>query len=165
MTSCSWSMVKKFWPKVDVHGVDDCWEWQGRRIKTGYGHFWPGYRAGGERYRRNSIIAHRFAYQSVKGAIPLGLYVIHSCDNPACCNPNHLRLGTQTDNMQDMVSKGRAHSPKGMKNGRAKLTDLSVLDIRERHIRGESGVSIARVYGVTPTTISEVVARKIWRHV
>lgn len=92
------SLLERFWEKVDVGGPDECWEWQGNFYHTGYGYLNQGYK-----HRR----AHRLAYEFAHGPIPHGLFVLHSCDNPACCNPAHLRVGTQKDNMSDCAARGR----------------------------------------------------------
>lgn len=90
------SLAERFWQKVDRCKPLDCWEWQAYRYPSGYGHFQI--RKGKWEY------AHRLAYRLAVG--PLGkLHVLHSCDNPPCCNPKHLRLGTHQENMQDRVSR------------------------------------------------------------
>ena len=155
-----WQAAKRFWLQVDVRDVQGCWQWQGWCTKKGYGRFWPGVDSSSQ-----VAIAHRVAYQLARGLIPAGLYVLHSCDNRRCCNPTHLRLGTQADNMRDMVERGRSHSPKGEVNGRAKLTALQVLDIRRRRARGETGRSVAQYYGVTAVVVSDVARGESWQHV
>lgn len=97
----------RFFLKVKVGGVDECWLWEGRRLRGGYGQFDMG---GG------CQMAHRMAWVLKNGTIPTGegfhgTCVLHKCDNPACVNPEHLFLGTHVDNMSDMVSKGRARGP------------------------------------------------------
>lgn len=94
--------VETFLSRVDVRGPDECWEWQGTRNPQGYG----GVRHDGVNWR-----AHRLSYVLHKGPIPDGLLVLHSCDNPPCCNPSHLRTGTYADNMLDMVGRQR-HLPR-----------------------------------------------------
>jgi hypothetical protein len=84
-----------FWLKVDILSEQDCWEWRGYKDPNGYG-----------RYGR--IPAQRIAFELAKGAIG-NLCVCHSCDNPPCCNPNHLWLGTQQENIIDMNKKGRGN--------------------------------------------------------
>lgn len=86
-----------FWSRVNVGASAECWEW--KRGKTrGYGHL---------RYKGEDWRAHRLAWTLVFDSIPNEMNVLHSCDNPACCNPNHLFLGTQRDNMIDRGKKGR----------------------------------------------------------
>lgn len=103
----------QFWRHVAKGDRKSCWLWQGTILeRNGYGTFWhPGLKA--------TLLAHRLAWMLSKGDIPQGLKTLHKCDVPACCNPHHLRLGTQADNMRDMIAKGRrspdAHTPKGHK--------------------------------------------------
>lgn len=89
--------------RVDISGGPDaCWPFVGARHVFGYGEFRTGCRA----YR-----AHRLAYEVAYGGIPIGLHVLHRCDNPPCCNPRHLFLGTNADNQADMRAKGRGYAP------------------------------------------------------
>lgn len=125
-----------------------CHEWTGHVMPNGYGQV----RHNGTAY------AHRVAYELHRGAVPEGLYVLHRCDNRKCVNPEHLFLGTFNDNMADMVEKQRqAH---GERNGHAKLTDDQV-----RAIRRAVGTQreIAKQFGVTPSLISMIRSRRIWR--
>jgi len=94
-----------FWSKVDIRGKDECWNWTAGKLPTGYGLF---YRKG------HSKFTHRIAWEFVNGIIPDGMLVCHHCDNPACCNPAHLFLGTDFDNMSDMIKKGRDRHLKGV---------------------------------------------------
>lgn len=90
----------RFWRKVDKSG--DCWEWRGFRGANGYGK--------AHLTRKPSTYAHRIAWTLTNGPIPKGMHVCHHCDNPPCCNPAHLFLGTAKDNVHDMMVKGR-HNP------------------------------------------------------
>lgn len=94
---------EKFWARVDIRGSNDCWNWLGGRTRDPYGN--PSY--GQLCYQRKFYVAHRLAWILTTGEIPDGLFLLHSCDNTRCCNPNHLRLGTQTDNMQDRKIRNR----------------------------------------------------------
>jgi hypothetical protein len=88
----------RFWSKVAVAGPDDCWEWQGAIGSTGYGNL---------DIDGSTVKAHRVSHLLTHGPIPPGLYVLHSCDNRRCVNPNHLRIGTAQDNADDRRIRGR----------------------------------------------------------
>jgi len=144
--------MDRFWNKVDKSG--DCWEWTGFKHK-GYGRFSVGVRR---------LRSHRVAWELTHGPIPDGMLVLHTCDNPGCVNPDHLFLGTQADNMADMVSKGRQPFVKvlGEGVGTSKLAEDQVRSIRSDP---RSQRAIARDYGVSQTAISEIKNRKRWRHI
>jgi hypothetical protein len=131
-----------------------CWEWRTRN-KAGYGVF--GHL--GERY-----YAHRMSVEIHRGPIPPGLHVCHHCDNPPCVNPAHLFLGTPADNAADCSRKGRRRNGdiRGVQHRLAKLDEHKVRLIRESD---ESGVELARLYGVAPSLISRVRNRGCWPHV
>lgn len=102
------SETERFWSRRQI--VGDCWLWtrtkKFREYPAGgvvpyYGSFWS---------EGRSYIVHRLAYELTYGPIPKGLEVCHRCDTPACFNPDHLFLGTHTDNMRDKVKKGRVRS-------------------------------------------------------
>jgi hypothetical protein len=133
----------------------DCWPWTGARNPWGYGVFTE---------NKRTIQAHRRAYELAVGPIPTGHVVMHKCDNPACCNPAHLAIGTHADNQHDKTAKGR--QAKGSGNGWAKLSESDVLEIRtayERH--AVTHKMLAKQYGVCRDTIHKVVNRVYWRHV
>jgi len=90
------STEERFWPKVLKS--DSCWEWQASLTDKGYGQFFD---------KGVRILAHRYSYKLRFGKIPEGLFLCHTCDNPKCVNPDHLKPGTQKDNIQDMIAKGR----------------------------------------------------------
>lgn len=119
----------------------------------GYGAFWLD---GGNRR------AHRIAYALTHGPIPAGLRVLHTCDNPPCCNPAHLFMGTNADNSGDMVTKGHAY---GEKNGRAKLTEGDVRAIRAEREAGATILPLARKYGVAHSLVERIIDRRAWKHV
>ena len=93
---------ERFW--LQVSKDEGCWLWEGHCSSDGYGSF---------RVKGRETLTHRFSYLLHKGPIPKGMLVLHSCDRPACVNPAHLFVGTQKDNMQDMLAKGRATRPSG----------------------------------------------------
>ena len=108
------------------------------------------------------VLAHRWAYEQANGPIPSDKCVCHSCDNPACVNPDHLWLGTHLENMKDRNQKGRARWPRGEEQYKAKLTEDQVIYIRS-HME-ISQTQMARVMGVTQSHVSLIRLRKSWRH-
>lgn len=110
--------------------------------------------------------AHRVSYEMNVGKIPDGLHVCHTCDNPKCVNPNHLFLGTHTDNMRDMFAKGRCvRNQKGSLNNASKLTEEDVVAIKYMRKNGFKLRVIAEKYGVSLTTISAVMCKQNWSSV
>jgi hypothetical protein len=140
-------------------GADGCWDWQGSKSPKGYGSF----RGEGGK----TTTAHRYSYQFYKGEIPEGLIVMHTCDNPSCCNPAHLELGTCAANSADMVAKDR--QCKGEARPQSKLTLEQVIRIRELGALGiYSREQIREMVGamhVTPHAIGHVLLRNTWTHV
>lgn len=135
-----------------------CHEWHAAHNIRGYGRF----NIDGKLYG-----AHRVAWELANGPIPEGMFVCHHCDNPKCVNPEHLFLGTASDNMRDASRKGRVVRPPNMGelHDRARLTEVDVVEIRLAYSNGESQYSIARRYHVARTTIESVVSRKTWKHI
>jgi hypothetical protein len=110
---------------------------------------------------RKKVLAHRHIWEQCFGPIPVGMFVLHKCDNPPCVNPEHLFLGTQKDNMMDMIAKGRGVDNSGSRHGMSKLTDQQVCEIL---LSSETGVSIAKRFGVGKSTVSRIRNDKGWRH-
>lgn len=112
------------------------------------------------RPRRYAI--HRLAYRAFIGPIPKGLYILHGCDNRGCCNPAHLRAGTQGDNIHDMDQRGRRRNwhPEGLRNPSAKLVPDQVIAIRLSKARNRD---LARMFGVSPTMIGYIKTGKAWK--
>ena len=159
------AILKRFWKKVRKgDGGDSCWEWIGGKIGDGYGNF--AFRQNGE---KKSVLAHRFVFEQHHDMIVWpGFCVLHSCDNRACINPNHLFLGTNQDNVDDKVRKGRQWCPKGVLAPWAKLTAEQVLEIREtwrnrKRVRGTVS-SLAERFGVSCSTISRITHERGWGH-
>ena len=151
--------MERFWSKVKK--TDGCWEWTAYCIKGGYGHY---------RYEGKSILAHRFSYM-IHHPLTIDLrehpklQVCHKCDNPKCVNPAHLWLGTHTDNMRDMETKGRGNQAKGEKQGLAKLTEQQIREIREKYQKGNtSQYKLADEYGVHQATIYRIITHTTWKH-
>ena len=123
-------------------------------------------RYGSIKYRGKHLKAHRVSYELHFGPIPHRNVVMHTCDNPLCINPAHLALGTQLDNVHDMLSKNRANKAKGERNGAAKLTSTIVAEIRRRYVsrHHQHGTrALARAFGVSKTTIARIISGVIWR--
>lgn len=151
------SLPCALWHRVKRDNPDECWEWTESKDSRGYGQFI----FANIRYR-----SHRVAFELSCGPIPDGLHACHSCDNPGCCRPEHLWLGTHAENMADRDQKGRH---RGWKNGSehhlSKLTEEDVPEIRQRAANGETRANIARTYGVSHQAIGHVIKRRRWKHV
>jgi hypothetical protein len=154
---------QRFWSKVDKSaGPGSCWPWTGAMDKRGRGKFELGPKMCATSYR----VAYRLHYEVEPGA----LYVCHKCDNPKCCNPTHLFLGTHLDNMADMTAKGRrlgrqAPNNKGAANPRAKLTEDDVREIRRLSKNGKMLRELAVAYSVSIPTIAAIRSGRNWSHV
>ena len=150
----------RFWNKVDKsRGPDACWPWTAHRFDKAYGCF----------YLKGRVVrAHRVAWVLTNGQIPQsnkyhGICVCHRCDNPGCCNPSHLFLGTNADNVADREKKHR-NTP-GEANTSAKLTNDRVAKIIKAYATGKvSHEDLARQFGVSSNTISRVTNRQSWKH-
>jgi DNA invertase Pin-like site-specific DNA recombinase len=149
------TLKQRFWQKVVIISEDGCWEWTGSRNKDGYGQIW----VNGKNKRTN-----RVAWELHFGEIPEGLCVCHHCDNPACVRPDHLFLGTQKDNAQDMVKKGR--SAFGEKMGNSKLNETQVKEIRELYNSGLfTYKELGNKFGISISNIRDITNKKIWSQV
>lgn len=130
-----------------------CLEWQGYRDGKGYGKI----RVDSSTVDRT----HRVSLRLSGTPVEKGDFVLHACDNPPCCNPEHLSVGTVHDNIRDMISKGRQRGANGSSNGSAKLTERKVRNIREKY--SHLPVSeLSRRYSVSPTTIRKILTGKTW---
>lgn len=175
----------RFQSKIKFGEADGCDEWMAAKVK-GYGIFWI---KGKNRY------AHRVSWEMTNGPIPVGLFVLHKCDNPKCVKPTHLFLGDTMVNMADMIQKGRKRvcsgdnhwvrkyperlkrgddsfsrtNPhrlcRGESHGRSVLKEADVLLVRELNRQGASYSEIARRFGVGRYAIGAIVRRKTWRHI
>jgi hypothetical protein len=148
------SVLERFMRFVDK--AEGCWAWKGNKDDKGRGRFWNG---------RRQILSSRAAYELLVGSIPDGLLICHHCDNPNCVRPSHLFLGTQAQNMQDMIRKGRKRiNPcRGEKSSSAKLTNQQVIEIRQLISSGVSLSEIGRRFGVWPQTILNIKIERTWR--
>lgn len=135
--------------------TDDCVLWPFGILPNGYG---SAYLDG------KTIGAHRLSFMIHCGEIPKGMYVLHSCDNPTCCNPRHLRAGTPLDNMQDKVNRGRLVVPRGEQSRHAKLTESDVIEIRKLYASGMTQLKLAKEFGVSQPHIGDIVRCEVWKH-
>ena len=150
---------ERFWSHVEKKGENECWNWIGNKNASGYGRIVVRY---GSRKvgKRKFIAAHRHAYKITNGEIPDGMMIRHSCNNRACCNPNHLSIGTHQDNMTDMVLAGR--STYGERNPTSKLTACEVEQIRLSRKNGYTLKELGRIYNVSLSNIHLICKGKSW---
>lgn len=177
---------ERFWKRVNKSGPDQCWLWIGKCINNkGYATF---------SFSRRLILVHRFAWVSINGEIPNGMVVCHKCDVPLCCNPDHLWIGTQMENVRDMLSKGRGPTGKkhgskthpesvprgdyhysridpsraimGEINGQSKLTDEIVKEMRqERVMTGIPYAKLGKKFGLSSGAARQAVVGITWKHI
>jgi hypothetical protein len=157
--------VERFWKRVNKNGpipehcpeLGPCYLWTGRlSVSGGYGAF----KAGGK-----DVPAHRFAWELENGPMPAHLKACHHCDNRPCVRESHIYAGTDKDNSQDMMRRGRwvRVSRAGERNGRAKLTLQKVEAIRGARPKGRAEqMAFARECGVSLGTIRNVLSGRIW---
>lgn len=153
--------IEKFYRYFTFSITNECWEWNRKIRRNGYGVF---------TYKNRQILAHRFSYTLFYGEVPESLLVCHSCDNRKCVNPDHLFLGESVDNVHDMIRKGR-HSPPptfyGEKHSRAfsKLSKEDVINIFNLKDTLQFGdiKKIAKEYGVSTATISSIMSGSRWK--
>jgi hypothetical protein len=164
--------IARFWNKVDKRSPDECWHWKGHIMKGGYGTFSAQYK---------TLKPHRIAYAAYYNVDPGNYLVCHHCDNPPCCNPLHLFLGTYADNRADCDAKGRtgraiginsgAHKKphriaRGEQQGHALLTAKDVLAIRSEYATGNiTQKQLGEKFRVSRSTIKMVVNRNNWKHI
>jgi HNH endonuclease len=142
---------QRFLQHVDIQR-NGCWHWTAARRGSPYGQ---------AKHEGRVWYAHRLAYALFKGDIAPGLKVLHGCDNPICVNPEHLELGTQSDNIQQCAARGHLVDNTGEKHGMARLTAYRVLQIRESS-RGNREEAV--IHDVSEATIRAIRKRKLWKH-
>lgn len=120
-------------------------------------------KTGYARYRANGKLTrlHVYVYEQMFGSKPKGFVVMHKCDNPTCINPEHLMLGTQKENVHDMINKNRKASLEGIRNPMVRLTEEQVIEILKDN---RPQVEIAKRYGVKQAHISAIKLGKTWKH-
>lgn len=150
--------IANYWGRVDMTNRTLCWNWTGFIDKRkGYGLAW----VDGRRIR-----THRVAMMlHLNGPIPDGLHVCHRCDNPACCNPAHLFLGTNDDNIKDRVVKGRSARNYGEKSKTNKLTSDAVKELLWARVGGAGFRELAARYGLDKKTVGMICRGENWPHI
>lgn len=144
-----------FWDRVAIKSPQECWEWTGCILSDGYGQT----RMNMKKYR-----THRLAYQLTYGSIPDKLQVLHTCDNPKCCNPKHLWTGTTQDNTQDKIIKGRARYLKGEELPQTKLTRSQVDEIRKLSATNKyTEIQLSVMFNVSRGAINGIRLRNTWK--
>lgn len=155
------SFEDKLWSRVTKRGPSECWEWTGTKSGPGYGHMTDG--------RKKTVGVHRVSFFLANGSWPE--VVMHSCDNPSCCNPAHLVAGTAKDNISDMRRKNRGNNfgrgvmrptTTGSLNPSALLNETKVREILLSNLPQKR---LAANYGVSRRCISFIKNRLTWRHV
>lgn len=163
--------VHRFWSGINLTANPDlCWEW--KKGHSRYGQFW---------FNNTPYLSHRIAYYLHYKKDPDKFLVCHSCDNSLCCNPNHLWLGDDNDNMQDMIKKGRdskacgdkngsrtcpERRPKGSRIGVSKLKEEQVFEIHRLYSSGKySHSDIGAVFNVSASNVGLIINKKRWRHI
>lgn len=154
--------AESFWSRVAKS--DSCWLWQGGTNHEGYGRI---------SFENKQRYAHQVAYLITYGAIPSGLFVLHTCDNPLCVRPNHLYLGTHQDNMNDRKNRGgyatgenhyihkHPEIVQGERNGRAKISNQTAQEIHRRYVsEGIRQVDLAKEYNLSQAQISWIIRRE-----
>jgi hypothetical protein len=151
------TVEERFWSKVDRRSAAECWPWLASHGQHGYGWF---------RLEGKMTRAHRVAWMLHHGRSPHGRVIRHTCDNPPCCNPAHLRSGSQAENVADIDERGRRRPARGESVHSTRLTEGAVREIRELFSGPDhpSRAEAARRYGVSGCTIRDVVNRRTWRY-
>jgi hypothetical protein len=152
------TLEERFWKYALSEPNSGCWIWIGSLARSGYGQIQNS-------KTRQPETAHTLSWRINCGPIPDDVHVLHQCDQRWCCNPDHLFLGTNTDNIHDAQCKGRLRGrnvAKGEESGLAKLTSVAVREIRASE---ETLAVLAKRFGVTMALISAVRHRKIWKHI
>ena len=145
--------LQRFADKFIIEPYSGCWLWTSTTYRNGYGMFF---------INGKLVGAHRASWMLYRGEIPLGVNVLHRCDTPSCVNPDHLFIGSRSDNIQDSITKGRFHAAKGENSGRAKLTEDDVIKIRESK---KTQRSVAKEFGISPTHVWYLRNGHYWRHI
>lgn len=146
----------RFWSKVGITAQSDlCWDWMAANKGKGYGGFY---------LNKKHMAASRAAYILYYKEDPKDKFVCHKCDNPSCCNPSHLFIGTAKENQEDMIKKGRKHSAFGERNANSILTTNDILDILELRNKKVRTRDIKKKYNISNTHVHRIFTGKRWGH-
>jgi hypothetical protein len=146
--------AKEYWYNVSAPNEDGCMVWMRGKTAAGYGVL---------TYRNSRWYTHRLAWYLTYGDIPEKMSVCHKCDNPPCCNPEHLFLGTKKDNSQDMAEKDR--SPHGERNGQSRLKEEDVRGIHELRLNGWTLDRIGKRYTIGIPSVYKIIVGQRWRRI
>lgn len=152
--------TERFWSKVEItDDLNECWLWKASLGSRGYGQF---------KHRGKVLRSHKVAWEIANERdVYNDLWVLHSCDNPICCNPHHLFLGTAQDNTDDMIQKGRqcfCGNKKRSDPSNAKLSHEIANEIRKRYLEGKiSQRALAKEYKVDQKRISRITRNEAWK--
>lgn len=136
------------WKKIDIKNNNECWNWIGCLNHDGYGEIKINYK---------KYLVHRVVYELIYDSIPDGLLVLHKCNNPSCCNSNHLYIGTHEDNMKQMTKDLRQAY---------KLSPKNILEIRNLYSTGNySQRKLGDMFNVDHSTIGDVISKKTGRYI
>lgn len=151
------SIQSRFESKVTLVPFCECHLWTASKNKFGYGKFGIG--------KSGWMMAHRYSWESTFGEIPKDKYVLHTCDNPSCVNPEHLYLGTYKDNAKDRETRQRGNHPSGISHGRNVLLESQIYEIRDAFDTGNySFRQLGKIYGIDGKSVADIVDRKNWKH-
>jgi len=154
------SPEEKFGRFIDIRSDEECWEWLGAKDGGGYGAY------GSPHLSENK--SHRIMWEMYYGKIPLDdvgntLYVLHKCDNSSCCNPGHLFLGTNKDNMKDKVKKERQSRLFGLRNGRSIMNREKVINLRQLYsTRKYSYKALVKLFGISQSQVARIIKNQSW---
>jgi hypothetical protein len=147
-------LIAKFNARYEV-APSGCWVWTGK-TRASYGRLYIG--------SGDIISAHRLSWKLFRGQVPDGMHVCHHCDNPRCVNPEHLFIGTDLDNSQDKMRKGRHTASPGESNGRAKITDAQAETIVGLLQSGMGPSEVARLLRLPRGICARISAGRSWKH-
>lgn len=144
------SPESRLWAKIDkTGGPDSCWTWNGAKTKDGYGH---------QYISGKTVLSHRAAYLYSGFEIPSGFCVLHKCDNPLCCNPSHLFIGTRADNIADKVRKNR--QARGERIGVSKVSNLQVVALKRLRSLGWRQKTLSIFFGLSQGHVSGILSNR-----